>query len=369
MTFKPVLLGLLFVLSSACSPFYVMRAGYEEAKILARRQPIHKLVDDASTPPATRGKLALVLEAREFAAEELKLDAGKSYTTFSQLDSDTLALVLSAAHKDRFEAHTWWFPIVGHVPYKGFFSESKAQREIRKLERKGFDTYLRPTSAFSTLGWFNDPMVSALLRYDSIQLANTVIHELFHNTFYAAGQAMFNESLATFAGGRGAIEFFCRGGAVDSPQCQRAQAAWQDDLVFGRFLSALATDLEALYARDDLTSEQKIAAREIVFEQARREFAEHVRPQLRETKFASFDRAPLNNATLISRRLYYGRLDLFEEIFQRYGGNLTQTLEAITAVVRDEPRPYEALEEWLGAERPPRPSLAALLGQEDGTGY
>ena len=180
------LLCLSFV-SAACSPIYVLRAGYEEAKILARRKPIRALVEDSRTPPLTRAKLALVLEARDFAAEELDLDAGDSYTTFSQLDSDTLALVLSAAHKDRFAAHTWWFPIVGHVPYKGFFSESKARREIAKLEEKGFDTYLRPTSAFSTLGWFNDPLVSPLLRYDSVQLTNTVVHELFHNTFYASG--------------------------------------------------------------------------------------------------------------------------------------------------------------------------------------
>jgi hypothetical protein len=150
-----------------------------------------------------------VVEARDFAADSLALDAGRSYTTFSRLDSDTLALVVSAAHQDRFAAHTWWFPIVGHVPYKGFFSEARARREMERLERRGFDTYMRPTSAFSTLGWFNDPLVSPLLRYDSVSLANTVIHEIFHNTLYLSGQAMFNESLAQFVGSRGAIAFFC----------------------------------------------------------------------------------------------------------------------------------------------------------------
>src|SRR5690606_18318309 len=171
---------------------------------------------------------------------------GDSYTTFSQLDSDTLALVLSAARKDRFEAHTWWFPIVGHVPYKGFFSERKARGEIEKLERKGYDTYLRPTSAFSTLGWFNDPLVSPLLRYDSVSLAATVIHEVFHNTLYLSAQATFNESLAEFVGSRGAIAFLCGRFGEGSPQCDTARGAWEDELLFGRFLSDLVADLEAL---------------------------------------------------------------------------------------------------------------------------
>lgn len=342
-------LALLLVAGlGACSPLYVLRAGYEEAKILARRQPIEKLVADPATPPETRDKLALVLEARRFAAEQLALDAGESYTTFSQLDSDTLALVLSAVRKDRFEPHTWWFPIVGHVPYKGFFSESKARRELRKLDERGYDTSLRPTSAFSTLGWFNDPMVSPLLRYDSVALANTVIHELFHNTMYLSGQAAFNESAANFAGGQGAIAFFCGDGGEASDLCERARAEWRDDLLFGRFLNQLVDDLQAVYTRQDLGFEEKIARREVIFSQAKTTFADSVRPQLSASTFSAFDRNPLNNATLIGRRLYYRRLELFEEVLTRYRGDLQRTLDAIVSVTRGSDEPYAALEEWLG---------------------
>ena len=345
-----IFLLLLLCGLSACSPLYVLRAGYEEAKILARRQPIDRLVADADTPPTTRDKLQLVLNARDFAAEELGLDAGDSYTTFSRLDSDTLALIVSAARKDRFEAHTWWFPIVGHVPYKGFFSESKARREMRKLESKGFDTYLRPTSAFSTLGWFNDPLVSPLLRYDSVALANTVIHELFHNTLYLSGQAAFNESLANFAGGRGAIAYFCRGAGEASELCARARGEWHDDMLFGEFLNDLVARLQTVYAREDLSGEEKLAARASVFTAAQTEFADSIRPRLTESSFASFDRVPLNNATIIARRLYYQRLHLFEEVLARYRGDLARTLSAIVAVTRDSEAPFEDLEAWLRGE-------------------
>ena len=343
---RPWLLFAALGMLPACSPLYVLRAGYEEAKILSRRKPIERLVRDSTTPPATRGKLALVLDARAYAEEVLELEVGDSYTTFSRLDSDTLAMILSAAHPDRFEAYTWWFPIVGRVPYKGYFSEDKARRAEQALQERGFDTYLRPTSAFSTLGWFNDPLVSPLLRYDSVSLAGTVFHELFHNTLYLPGQAMFNESLAEFVGTRAAVEFFCGRFGTDSTQCARARAVWEDELLFGEFLSGLVAELETLYEREDLSTAETLAAREEIFQRAQRVFAERVRPRLQVALYESFTRDPLNNATLISRRLYYHRLDLFERVYQQTG-DLPRTIERIVEATRDADDPYAAVEALL----------------------
>lgn len=361
-TLRVLLLALTLALAG-CSPTYVLRAAYEEAKILSRRESIAKLVDDPSTSPERRAKLALVLQARTFADRTLNLKVGESYTTFSELDSDTLALVLSAAHRDQFRAHTWWFPIVGSVPYKGFFSEAAARKEIRRLEARGFDTYLRPTAAFSTLGWFNDPLVSPLLRGDDLDLVNTVIHELFHNTFYAAGEATFNESLANFVGARGAIEFFCRRDGEDAATCRAARAAWEDDLLFGAFLTELVAELEALYARADLSRDAKLAAREEVFSRARARFAGEVRPRLKVQSFAGFERIPLNNATLISRRIYYHRLDLFERVFQARGGELPEVVDAIVRAARGADDPYAAVEALAGpAEARPFPATSGGEG-------
>jgi predicted aminopeptidase len=153
---------------------YVTRAAIEELRILRRRRSIAAVVADTTTDPRVRGKLLLVLAARDWANDSLGLAARESFTTYSALDRDTLVIVLSAARSDRLEAWTWTWPVVGRVPYKGFFSLEQAQREAQNMERAGLDTYLRPASAFSTLGWFNDPLLSTTLRTDSVDLAATV---------------------------------------------------------------------------------------------------------------------------------------------------------------------------------------------------
>jgi predicted aminopeptidase len=347
---RPALAALLLgAAAAACSPTYVLRAAWEEAKILSRRQPITHVIADTATAFETRGKLMLVLQARGFAADSLGLNAGRSYTLYSHVDSDTLIHLLSAAYPDRFEPYTWWFPIVGRVPYKGFFREGDALSAMRSLDERGFDTYVRPAAAFSTLGWFNDPLLSTLLRYDDLSLANTVIHEILHNTFYASGQAAFNESFANFVGGVGAIHFFCGRDGGDSATCRTARAAWADDLRFGAFLSTLVDDLETLYAREDLTREQKLTERETVFTAAQTRFREELQPTLEVQSFAGFARAPLNNATLIGRRLYYRRLDLFDEVYRSRGGDLRATLHEIVAAARGSSDPYAAVEAMLPA--------------------
>jgi len=332
-------------LLSSCSPAYVLRGAWEEGKILGRRRPIVQVIADPGQTPETRQKLRLVLAAREFGRDALGERVGDSYTLYAEKKSDTLATVLSAAYKDRFAAKTWWFPIVGNVPYKGFFHEEDARREAAALEAQGYDTYMRPTSAFSTLGWFNDPVLSTLLRYDDVSLANTVLHELFHNTFFAPGKIAFNESMANFVGARGAIDFFCGRDGPDAPTCRRARDEWDDDLAFGYFMSELVHDLESLYARTDLTREQKLALREEVFARAQRQFAQEVRPRLKVSSFSSFTREPLNNATLISRRIYYDRLDLFERVYRSRDGDLRRTLSDIVAAARaSRADPYAGVE-------------------------
>jgi predicted aminopeptidase len=338
---------------TACSPLYVARAGIEEARILSRRRPIARVIEDPATPAETRRKLDLVLQARSFAGHAVRLDVGQSYTTYSWVDSDTLLLVVSGSRKDRFQAYTWWFPIVGRVPYKGFFDFPAAHREAARLEAAGYDAYVRPAGAFSTLGWFNDPLLNTLLRYDDVPLVSTVVHELLHNTVFIPGQVAFNESFANFVGDRGAIEFFCAREGEDAPRCNAARDGWSDNLVYGAFLSDLVARLEAVYAREEIGLEEKLILREAVFEDARTRFAGEVEPRLRTGMFRGFGRRPLNNATLIGIRLYYDRLDLFEAAFERLGRDYVATVHAVIDAARASPRdPYAAVRSLAGEPGP-----------------
>jgi predicted aminopeptidase len=346
---------LALALLTACSPIYVARAGVEQARILSRREPIIRVIENPATEPETRHKLQLVLQARDFAEHALGLNAGQSYTTYSYVDSDTLLLVVSGSRRDRFQAYTWWFPIVGRVPYKGFFQFEHAFREAERLEAGGFDSYVRPAAAFSTLGWFNDPLLNTLLRYSDVALVNTVIHEILHNTIFIPGQVAFNESFANFVGERGAIEFFCTRDGPDSPRCLEAQDWWTDNLRYGAFLSSLVGDLQAIYQDEGLPLEAKLERREVVFEEARHRFAGEVIPELRTQGFRGFLTRPLNNATLIGTRLYYDRLGVFEAVFHHAGGDYLASLHAIIDAARSRPGdPYRATAELLSVPLPPR---------------
>lgn len=345
-----LLLTLLLYLVLAPTGRYLVRAAWEEGKILARRRPITDIVADSATSVATRRKLEIVLAARAFASESIQLRARRSFTTFSGLQHDTLVLVLSAAYRDRLKAYTWWFPIVGRVPYKGFFDFGAARTTARSLDREGFDVYLRPSPAFSTLGWFNDPLVSTSLNADSIDLANTVIHELTHNTFYAPGQAVFNESFANFVGARGSAWFFRSRNQPDA--ADEADARWSDDRVMARFWERLYHSIDSAYKAhpgDDSTHvRERIAARDTVYHQARTELVEVLGPQLHTIGPRVLERMRLDNAALMARRIYLTDLDLFDAVWAREGQDLKKTINRIIALAKSKPKdPFGALREWV----------------------
>jgi predicted aminopeptidase len=340
-----VLAGALLATPMGC---YVSRAAYEEARILARRQDIDQLLLDQGQPRSTGAthaaavpssavlaKLALVRDARAFAIDSLRLAAGASFTQFVQLDRDTLVLVLSAAYRDRLVRKTWWFPVVGAFPYKGFFDFDEAARARTALEREGFDVTLGPSSAFSTLGWFNDPVVSSTIAQDSVTLVNTVLHELTHNTYFARGDVSFNESFASFVGGRGAEEFFRA--RSDLVRLQRAETDWQDDLTLGAFWERLARTLDSAFATfPDSARAARLAARERIYRDARVTLRDSVAPRLHGFPAGWADRVALNNATLLARRVYSQRLDWFDSLYVVEGRSVARV---VARIKREELRP------------------------------
>ena len=335
---------------------YLIRAGWEEGKILLARRPIVELAADPAIATATRAKLALVLEARRFAVDSVRLDAEESFTQFTQLDRDTLVVLVSAARRDRLRVHSWWFPVVGRVPYMGFFDVGDALAEAARLEARGYDTSLLPASAFSTLGWFNDPLLSTTLRADSIDLVDTVIHELLHNSFYAPGEAIFNESFANFVGARGA-EWFYRS-REDTAAAALAARRWTDERLLGRFWSWSYHALDSAFAGhpgDDSTAiRARLAARDTVYARMLRTLVDSIGPQLTTRDTRGFPQARFTNALVLARRIYVTELDLFESVFEREGRDLPRTIERVTALVAaDRARdPYDVVRDWLVGAAP-----------------
>ena len=342
------LLPVLAFLLAGCSPEYVIRAGWEEAKILSARRPIAEILADSSVDATTRAKLSLVRDARVYGQRILGLEAGKSFTSYAEIDSDTLVLVVSAAPEFALRWKTWWFPIVGDLPYKGYFHFDEARKEADKLRREGWDTWVRPSSAFSTLGWLPDPILSPSLREDSVGLAETVFHEMTHTTFFPKGQARFNESFANFVGWRSAIEYFCDG-IADADRCAAAENRWHDVRAFGRFFHSVYDPLDLLYA-ENLAAEEKRARKREILEAAAARYNHEVRPVLRSGRYGELDPAALNNAWLLSRVLYYTRLDDFEALYGEYG-TVAATVDAVVAETGDGD-PWRALDRLLASPSP-----------------
>jgi predicted aminopeptidase len=353
---SPFCLVPLCLLFFGCSPTYVLRAGYEEAKILWRREPIEDMLQRADLDPATRAKLELVLAVRRFARDTLELRVDGSYATFARVDADQVVHVVTAAYQLRLEPYTWWFPIVGRVPYKGFFSRASADDEAQCLERSGYDTYVRPSVAFSTLGWFADPLLSNLLRYDRATLADVIIHELLHNTSYLAGRADFDESFANFVGLRGAIAFFAaRGDEADHAQ---AQAAWDEAARFSDFIGRFTARLRDAYATGVALSD-----RQRLFAEAQEEFN---RWPERPESYRDFGTERLNNAVILHYLMYADRLQLFETVFEQQHRDLRRTIQiVIDTVHRNGKDPFTAVQDLQNpagnGERVVRAAVTARL--------
>jgi len=332
-----------------CSPLYVIRAAYEEGKILWRREPINDYLTRADLKPDVQEKLRLVLAVRDYARDVLKLNVGGSYSTYSYVDTPDLTYIVMAAPQTELVPYTWWFLIVGRVPYKGFFSKEEAEAEAKGLQENGYDTYIRTSAAFSTLGWFADPLLGHLLRYDKVSLADVVFHELFHNTVYVKGAGAFNESLANFIGHIAAIDFFRKTSGEASPEFAEAVRAWDQEKEFANFLDGVVNTLSELYRRN-LPLKDKLRLRQEVFTRSSAEWAQRVSTGAA-PRFRGFARQPLNNAVLMHYIIYLKNLELFEALYNAEGSNLARFIATIREPVQNGSEPFAVVQSLLDDKR------------------
>ena len=335
MTKRVLFLAAVLALAGCGDPRYLLRAGLSEARLLLRRQPIPALLARPDLEPGLRERLELTLSVREFAAGTLGLRVGRSYTTFAEVPDDATVYVVSAARRDRLESYAWRYPLVGRLPYRGFFERESAEAAARDLATQDLDVEVRPALAFSTLGWFADPLLSTAAAETPVAVAETVLHELWHATLFVPGAAAFNESAATFAGHRGAVAYFCARADADPGRCAEARRRWKRTRERGRVLGHLAARLRRLYA-----SAPALAAREHGRTRLARAAA---RVLARRGLGDPASQVPPNNARLLGDLIYLTRLDAFDAL-ARTDDDLGPALAAVADAARGAREPFAVLE-------------------------
>lgn len=294
-----------------CQIPYLVKSGYHQVSLLSQRTPIAKVLNDPQVSSEVKQQLKLIQEVRKFAQEELKLKVGKNYTSYVNLNRPYVTYLVRASEPFELKHYTWWFPIVGSVPYKGFFDKEDAESEKADLDKNGYDTFMRGVRAYSTLGWFDDPVISTMLGYHEHDLVNLIIHESVHSTLYINNSVDFNEQLASFVGNKGAVLYYSQKANV--AQLEKAQNVQHDEVLFSKFISKEIQDLESWYnEKNNITAKEKkqrLSAIQTRFN--------NIALTFKTKSFHHFATEPLNNAVLLSYKTYIQDMDDFQKLYNQ----------------------------------------------------
>lgn len=330
----------LFHLLAGCSMFYVAKQGAYQMKLLADSEPIWQALRSPKLSKNTRSKLMLIDEVRSYAQDKLHLKAKKNYKDVN-LSWKHILYNVSASEALAFKPYTWWFPIIGKVPYKGFFEEKDADLEVSRLQKEGFQTLKRRVGGYSTLGYFSDPVWPAMLAMSDESLVELIIHELTHATFYMPYQTPFNETLANFVGRTGARRFFVDKFGEGSVEVKKLDSVMHDEKVENDFFFKLFQDLDTLY-KSDSSEQAKIDGRRHIMEDAHKRFLQlPIDPNLR-----NIDWSRINNAFLLAFKTYNQDESVFVDLLIRVKGDFEHFFKELELHSQG-PDPFLALRQYL----------------------
>jgi len=314
----------IIAFSAGCRVGYVMHAATGEFRLLSSAVPVPQALAYPSLTPTQRERLLLVSQIKEFGEKELGLKKTSSYETICMDLNRPPIYTVAAAPKDKLTLKTWWFPVVGRMPYLGFFDIAEAQEEKQRLIQDDLDVFIGRAEAFSTLGWFSDPITLNLIDGSEVDLVEIILHEMTHATLYVKGQGEFNEGLAQIVGKWGAFLFFQKNLGPSHPRTDEAMASIEDERLFSFFLGSVLEELQRLY-ETALPLEEKLRQREEVFARSLEDF-EGLKSGLKTQRFVRFGNAPLNNAYLMAVSLYHRSFPLFEAVLERNGHSVREML-------------------------------------------
>ena len=325
---RGALLAALGLLTPACADItYFAHVTRGQLAIAHARAPLDRVDAAPTTDAKLAARLRLARDARRFAIEHLGLPDNRSYTTYVDLHRPYVVWNVFAAPRYSIDPVLHCFPIAGCVPYRGYFDEAKAKKAASTLEADGNDVFVGGVAAYSTLGWFADPILSSMLRWDDDELSGTIFHELAHQRIYVKDDTTFNESFATFVQREGLREWrAARGLSTGNAEDER-----HDD-EFVRLVLELRERLRVLYAglrgsneveRSKRREFEDFRSRYAAWRDSRRP-ADHTRD--------AFVASPLNNATLLPFGLYDQSVPAFAALFREEDGNWSKFYERVRAI-------------------------------------
>lgn len=227
---------------------YGIRQGQGQLHIVWNARPVEEYLNDPTTPDSVRAKLEFIQVVRDYAIDSLGLNNTDNYTSMYDQQGEPVLWVVTGSEPFAFIQKEWRFPVVGTVPYKGFFREDLAREEAAMVEAQGFEAGIRTVGGWSTLGWFNDPILSNMLNRNWGDLANLIIHEMSHATIFVKDSVTFNENLASFIGDRGARLFLEDVYGTDSKRLQAYDRQMLDEKIYYEHILKGADSLAHFYA-------------------------------------------------------------------------------------------------------------------------
>ncbi len=312
--FRLVAATLVLGLAGCTSIPYYAQSLEGHVKIMTARQNVAKLIDDPSTPDALRTRMEEARSIRQFAIDELSLPDNKSYRSYVDVGRDAVTWAVFAAPELSLRPQTWCVPVYGCVPYRGYFSKEKAAEFARELQGQGLDVYVGGVTAYSTLGWSSDPLLSTMFAQGETDLAAVVFHELAHQRVYIAGDTDFNEAFAVAVETTGVRKWLRSAG--DTAGLRRYEADRKRRAEFLALVSRTREELAQIYAGIGGAEEKRVAKAQAI--ETLRTRYRHLRDG-RWHGYRSYDGwfdSPINNAKLAAVSVYSEQVAAFLRLFE-----------------------------------------------------
>lgn len=315
-----VLLCLLAILPSCRTVRFYSQAIGGQCEILRGSRPNGEVITDAATPLKVRNQLTAVEEIRHFASVHLHLPGNESYGKYADLGREHVVWVLYAAPEFSLQPKTWHYPVLGNLDYRGYFREADTLALSRELKSQGYDVYVGGVDAYSTLGWFHDPVLNTFVDYPDIDIAEIIFHELTHRKIFRHGQTAFNESLANTVGEEGVRRWL------------KFQGRWADLKKYElriirrrRFYEEIDRSrqkLEALYASGTAAYVMR-SQKAVVLRSLRGQLLE-LRRRWGGRGLEGWLNQDINNAHLVSLHIYTDKMPVLQKLLKECGGELDE---------------------------------------------